>query len=179
MADTKISGLPAATSIGNADVIPCVNGAATKKVTKQLFLTALGGEDITIKSSSAKKVRLDTDSGTANLEVWDSNVLTVNAGTMTMGGNTATQLGWLISGAGFFKAGAGSDLTLWGDAGSSQLFLSSVGGGPSILTSNQGLMIQYSTAVGASWSGAPPADVWSALDRIAVLLAVLNGGVGP
>jgi hypothetical protein len=39
MPDTPISALPAATSVGLADVIPFVQSSTTKKVSQQLLLT--------------------------------------------------------------------------------------------------------------------------------------------
>lgn len=67
MADEKISAMPGATEMDDADVFPIVQGGVNKKCTRGILLTAAPGGDITVRNSN----------NTASLTLQDDSIMSL------------------------------------------------------------------------------------------------------
>jgi len=181
MADMKISAMPAATQIANADIMPIVQGGANKKCTRQLMLTAAVGEDITILGASGQVINIFSDSGATTLVLDDGGgcVWTSDSMQFLSGGGGSSSFDMLATGDIAFVSPAGTEIKLDANAGGAVLILAPNVGGPSSLIDANGVVVSYLVAVSGDWNGAAPTDLAAAVDRCAALLKVLNGGVGP
>jgi hypothetical protein len=59
----KISAMPSATQMNNADVLPIVQGGVNKKITRDVFLTANGTDDLAIVGASLDRIDLPHGGG--------------------------------------------------------------------------------------------------------------------
>jgi hypothetical protein len=85
-ADEKISALPAASGVGNADLLAIVQAGSTLKATRAQLLAALAGQPITLQASFGEPARLLGD-GLSEISVDGGGFITIvcdPAATMTL-----------------------------------------------------------------------------------------------
>lgn len=154
MADTKISAMTAAAVVQDADLVPIVSAGANFAATRALMLTGGGGEDIVVQASTTQSSKLLSEDGTATVEVTQLNEVNI---------------------------ASAAKITLTADAGGGNLSIITMDPvTPSYRWDAAGpIFVQFQTATALLWNGAPPVDLATAIDRCALLLKTLNGGVGP
>jgi hypothetical protein len=84
MPNEKISAMPAATSVSNADVLPIIQGGVNKKATKAVLLTPPPGEHLYLFTANGHFIDLAPDgsflffNGAASISVSAAGVVTLN-----------------------------------------------------------------------------------------------------
>lgn len=177
MPNQKISALPNAAALGNADVLPCVSGAATKKVTRALVLTALAGENIVLQGVAGQLSMIQAAgiasqfaaAANGNSTIGYSLNFQVNLGGfgVVMGADNVGNLQFNIGNAG--------GTAVIGRAGST---LVTINDGAQVITlfAALGVAISYVPANPGDWV-VPPTDLALAVDRIARVVSA--GGTVP
>lgn len=185
MPGLPITAMVAATQLANADVFPIVQSGANLKCTRPVFLSAIPGEaismsaggcNITIANDGAAEVLLPTNKA---IKIWhgasDNHLI------WSTGGDTEFKVksgfNWnVITGLGnqFLIDNLGN-VIMTGAAGAAiqiQIVNNSItmlDGGGIAFTSDAGIpvFIPYVDGSGGAWKVAPPADINTAIDRLA------------
>lgn len=157
MANEKISAMTTASQVANADIVPIVQGAANKKATRTVLLTGAAGEDIVIQGSTGQSVKLLSADGQTEVWIRDDGFIYLR--------NLNTFLQILGNGDTDFDSGGRLNLHANGT-----MAISCNSGNPNVL---------YNPGNPTDWSGSPPTDVATALDRIASALVTVLGGPIP
>lgn len=179
MADQKISDMTAATSVGNADLVPIVQSGLNKKATREQLLTsdpmggivlvALGGGTFggtTIGGETAFQ-------GDASGFILTAPYFSYNWGPGYNSNYTGTSDGgWYLS----FE----TDTTCQVFDNSARVLLSLDSLLEKItITANLGVFVTYIASVPSDWATSPPADMNTAINRLASAVRILRGSPIP
>lgn len=181
MPDTKISAMPSAASVLNADLVPIVQAGINDKATKALLLTGGAGEDIIIVASSLKKAAMQNNAGSCF--VWCND----NGSVLTTG-NQGAQLADSFAGARFNITAANNMEMICPTVGKTYTIGCSIRNkmvlddttlpGAFTLTCAGPVFIPYTPGAPLNWALPVPPDIWTALDRIAAAIVARTVG-GP
>ncbi len=167
--NVKISALPAATETADADVIPKVHGGVTQKVTRDILLTGMTGENVTLTGAMGNIVKCWYNGSVGIVGGGGQGISLLNetfTGSITLGGPGYIQL----------NADAGQALTL--NANGSEIGITNTGDINMLLSGGTQVTISYLEGTPSDWS-VNPGDVWTALDRIASAVRILRGSPIP
>lgn len=181
MADVKISAMPAAPDVLDADVFPTVQAGVNFKATRPKFLTGQAGLELTITTGAGGSVAIRSDSGNTAVAV-DDNLDTVGIGCVSFGLSVGVPLVNSfncdpISGFDFMFDAALHFNVL--DSAVLNGFTIDAATGTFTIVAVTACVVPYFATTPGDWAGAAPTEVKTALDRCAALLKVLNAGVGP
>ena len=184
MADEKISAMPAATSVGNADLLPIVQGGVNKRATKILFLTQSTGEPIGLVGPGVAIIRIDSAGG-LQLTAEAGQPVQILVGTsglyLSPSGDSVLQ----ASLAHRLVLSSYSGLASVVATGTEDLILSCLGGGTLEFNHNAAIVmnpnvgsvinIAYQDGTVGAWAVGPPSTIREAVDRLATAVAGLLG----
>ena len=170
MADIKISALPPATEMLNADELPIVTGGVTSRIRKDIFLTAALTEDIYLTAQVGQLVGISGFTGSAGVTVTDDDVITATAPSEVSfnvsGGGGQSQILMEASVGIVITTDAGKAFKLVNHSGN-DYFKYDEGANTLVIGSSVGLFIYYSPGTPGNWTGSAPLSVKEALDRLA------------
>lgn len=163
---SKISALPAATSVGLADLLTILQGGANKKTTKVAMFLAASGENLFIQGPVAGTVGVDSS----------GNVVCDTTAGFTAGFTTGGTHGLTIDASGNILIHGGPALGLTCESSGSQMKI--VSGGAITISSfgGAGTTVEFQAPHSSYWSGSP-SDLQTAIDRIAKVVSA--NGVTP
>jgi hypothetical protein len=180
MPDTKISALPTTADVKNADVTVVVQGGADFKVPRSQLLTAGTGEDIEVKGAPAHSAALIADGGDAFYQLDDSGhgevfaLNTFELGTST--GASAALFTQSTAGTTFLFTD-GTFFIVSNNGGTSGTFSISDAPNNCVIQGFTSVIVQF-TGSAVPWQISAPADLATAIDRLAAAVNGLLGGGG-
>lgn len=175
---TRISEMAVATEMANTAILPIVAASANFSVSKELLLTGAAGENVELAASAGQQASLLCDSGNAGVVVDDG-------GTAALSGNNGCSLSNPVAGASV-DIDAGGNIAIDVGTGSQVNIGSSVSAINLVIDTNfetllfqgsGGCTLSYLAGFPGDWSGSPPPDMQTAIDRIARVVSV--GGTVP
>lgn len=164
----KISALPSATEMANAEVLTIVQAAVNKKITKQAFLTAATGEPIALGGVVA----------TIEIDASDNIQITVGFGqTLHISDLAGTNFVIIDAFGNVLVSAAPGTAVTTGFPGVSQVVVSETGLSVEAPTGSSA-DVTYHVGAAGNWAGSPT-NMATALDRIAAAVAGLLGTAIP
>ena len=166
----KISALPAATTVSQTtDVLPIVQGAANKNVTREVFLSAKTGEIVGIFNGT----------GVGGVQVDASGQVDIGyaSGThLAIGRDSAVNLQFQGNGNVVFQQESGAEWRVQGNGGA----IIYSGSGKCSILDNGGTSVEisFTPLASASWN-TDPVNMAGAIDRLAAAVATLRGSPIP
>lgn len=179
MADVKISAMPAAAEVANADICPWVQAGLNVRATKEQVFTGSAGEDFWMTGVAGQFCGILNSATTGGIYVngVDEPVIAGDQVLIAWAGGTPHSIAFQNTGDVLWEMGDGGVLTIDSET-TSQAFTLNMAANTCTIQFDI-VLINFVAAVAGDWSGASPTDIWAAIDRCAALLKVLNGGVGP
>lgn len=162
----KISDLPHAVMVQNADLVPIVQGGVNMSCSRAQIFIAKPGEDLTLSGTGANFFSIMDVGGISSVFG-----LGTEYGIRDSSGNDYVN----VDSLGNFSLGSSAPASIVIGGLHSKIEMNATGRMFLTSVSGESITVEFDSLTPSSWAGAPPPDLAAAVERVSLALAGLLG----